>query len=172
MDITIFAVYGVQTVNDVKYSPVSRGDMPTKDTLIQIISNINEVMTSYLKSEFLKKGINATPTQTAVLYLLEQRDGQKISDIAAALEVKNPVMTGVIDRMEKAGLIVRKSEAADRRIISLWMTPRGKAELGKAKAVTRRMSRRIESGLSAQEIEMCEKVLRHLYKGMKQLETS
>jgi DNA-binding MarR family transcriptional regulator len=146
--------------------------MQKNDGLIQIISNINQVMKSYIKSEFTKKGINATPTQTAVLYLLEQKDGQKISDFASSLEVKNPVMTGVIDRMEKAGLIIRKLDPADRRIISIFITPQGREESAKAKLIIRRMNKKIELSLHTQEIEICKKVLNHLYKEISQLEMS
>jgi DNA-binding MarR family transcriptional regulator len=143
--------------------------MEEQDRLIQIISKINQAMKLYIVGEFSRKGITATPTQTAILYLLEQKDGQKISDFASSLEIKNPVMTGVIDRMEKAGLIVRKLNPSDRRTISIFITPQGREESSKAKDIISMMNKKIESSLSAQEIETCHKVLYHLYQGIKQL---
>jgi DNA-binding MarR family transcriptional regulator len=144
--------------------------MEEQDRLIQVISKINQAMKIYIVGEFSRQGINATPTQTAILYLLEQKDGQKISDFASSLDVKNPVMTGVIDRMEKAGLIVRKLNPADRRTISIFITPQGREASSKAKNIISKMNEKIESGLSAQEIETCQKVLYHLYEEIKQLE--
>lgn len=146
--------------------------MQKQDRLIQIISKINQAMKSYIVGAFSQEGINATPTQTAILYLLEQKDGQKISDFASSLEVKNPVMTGVIDRMEKAGLIVRKLDPSDRRIISVFITPKGREESSKATSIINKMNKKIESGVAYQEIEICKKVLNHIYKEIKQLEIS
>jgi DNA-binding MarR family transcriptional regulator len=144
-------------------------NMEEQDRLIQIISRINQAMKIYIVGEFSRNGIQATPTQTAILYLLEQNDGQKISDFASSLEIKNPVMTGVIDRMEKAGLIIRKPNPSDRRTISIYITPQGREESSKARDIISKMNKKIESGLSDQEIEACQKVLYHLYQEIKQL---
>ncbi|MFB3926628.1 MAG: MarR family winged helix-turn-helix transcriptional regulator [Syntrophales bacterium] len=124
-------------------------------------------MKSFIISEFSKKGINATPTQTAVLYLLEQKDGRKISDFASLLEIKNPAMTGVIDRMEKSGLVIRRPDPADRRATSIFITPQGRELSSKARSIVRKISEKMESGLPAQEIETCKKVLDHFYRKIK-----
>ena len=143
--------------------------MKNEERIIQIISNINQVMKSYVVNEFIKTGIKATPTQTAVLYLLEKKDGQKISDFSNALEIKNPVMTGVIDRMEKAGFVVRKHELSDRRKISVYITPLGLKESSKAKSVIRKLNKIIESRLTDDDINICKKVLIHIFNEMKKI---
>jgi DNA-binding MarR family transcriptional regulator len=142
---------------------LARMVMKGKEGLIQGISKFSQAMKSHIVGEFSRKGINATPTQTAILYLLEQKDGRKISDFASSLEIKNSAMTGVIDRMENEGLVIRKLDPADRRVIAVFITPKGRKLSSKAKAVVRKMNEKIESGLSEQEIEMCKKVLAHLY---------
>jgi DNA-binding MarR family transcriptional regulator len=141
--------------------------MQRQDRLIQVISKFSQAMKSYIIGEFSRKGINATPTQAAILYLLEQKDGRKISDFASSLEIKNSAMTGVIDRMEKSGLIIRKLDPSDRRIISIHITPHGREISSKAKSIVRKMNEKIESGLSEQEIEICKKVLAHLHEKIK-----
>jgi len=141
--------------------------MQRQERLIQLISKFNQAMKSHIVAEFSQKGINVTPTQTAILYLLEQEDGRKMSDFAFSLEIKNSVVTGVIDRMEKAGLIIRKMDPSDRRVTSIHITPKGREISSTAKSVVRKMNDKIEYGLSKQEIEICKKVLTHLYEKIK-----
>lgn len=143
--------------------------MKKQDRIIQLISKINQVMKGHIYGEFAKRGIKATPTQSAVLYLLEKKDGRKITDFAQELEVENSAMTGVIDRMERAGLITRESDAADRRIKSIFITSQGRKVSARAKSIVREMDNKIEADISSQDIEICKRVLNHLYKEIKHL---
>jgi DNA-binding MarR family transcriptional regulator len=142
--------------------------MQNNDRLIEIMSKFNQALKSRIVGEYSQQGINATPTQTAILYLLEQTDERKISDFASLLEIKNSAMTGVIDRMEKAGLIIRKFDPADRRMILISITPKGREISSKATSIILKMNTKIESGLKEQDIETCRKVLAHLYKKIKE----
>lgn len=141
--------------------------MQKQDSLIQGISIFSQAMKSHIIGEFSRKGIHATPTQTAILYLLEKKDGRKISDLAVSLEIRNPAMTGVIDRMEKEGLVVRRLDPADRRVIAVFITSKGRGLSSKVKSVVRKMTEKIEADLSEKEIEICRKVLAHLYEKIK-----
>jgi DNA-binding MarR family transcriptional regulator len=71
-------------------------------------------------------------------------------------------MTGFVDRMEKAGYVIRKDCPDDRRAQLICITPSGREQAGKAKPVINSVNREILSGLSKQEIAGFKKVLNNL----------
>jgi DNA-binding MarR family transcriptional regulator len=56
-------------------------------------------------------------THLNVLTLLEALGPQSMSKLAESLDVSVASMTGIVDRMEKRELVVRKRDDADRRVI-------------------------------------------------------
>jgi DNA-binding MarR family transcriptional regulator len=61
-----------------------------------------------------------------VLMLLRD-DGIAMRAIADALDVSQASATGIVDRMEERGLVVRKRDANDRRVVNVSLTPAGQA---------------------------------------------
>jgi DNA-binding MarR family transcriptional regulator len=56
-------------------------------------------------------------THLNVLTLLEAMGPQSMSHLAESLDVSVASMTGIIDRMEKRDLVIRKRDDADRRVV-------------------------------------------------------
>jgi DNA-binding MarR family transcriptional regulator len=67
-----------------------------------------------------------TPPQYAVLKVLWDSDGQSGAAIGARLVIDSATITGVIDRLEEAGLLRRRADDGDRRVYRLFLTARGK----------------------------------------------
>lgn len=68
---------------------------------------------------------NVTPTQYAVLKVLWHEDGRSGAELSDRLVIDSATVTGVIDRLEAAGLLERRSDSADRRVQRLYLTARG-----------------------------------------------
>jgi DNA-binding MarR family transcriptional regulator len=68
-----------------------------------------------------------TPPQYTVLKVLWDGDGQSGAAIGARLVIDSATITGVIDRLEDAGLIKRRADDDDRRVYRLFLTARGEA---------------------------------------------
>jgi len=66
------------------------------------------------------------PQQAFALQLLQPDEPMKLSDLASALHCDNSSVTGIADRLEKAGLAERKPHPTDRRVKTLALTERGK----------------------------------------------
>jgi DNA-binding MarR family transcriptional regulator len=60
-----------------------------------------------------------------VLTMLEADSPQSMSRLAEALDVSVASMTGIVDRMEKRGLVERRHEERDRRVVLVYPTPAG-----------------------------------------------
>ena len=67
-----------------------------------------------------------TIVQSWVLFYLSTHNGSSLKDIAAAVQLDSPVVTGLIDRLEKEGLVVREEDPEDRRSLKICLTPRGR----------------------------------------------
>jgi DNA-binding MarR family transcriptional regulator len=68
-----------------------------------------------------------TPSQYAVMRALYERSGQTGAEISATLFIDSATLTGILDRLERAGLIARHSDGEDRRVNRLELTEQGGA---------------------------------------------
>lgn len=67
-----------------------------------------------------------TPVQYALLKVLWEQDDQSGAELSERLQLDSATMTGLLDRLEHAGLIERKAHATDRRINKVVLTTRGR----------------------------------------------
>jgi DNA-binding MarR family transcriptional regulator len=66
-----------------------------------------------------------TPVQYALLKVLWEHDEQSGTELGERLLLDSATMTGLLDRLEHAGLIERKAHATDRRVNTVVLTARG-----------------------------------------------
>ncbi|MGI6549849.1 MAG: MarR family winged helix-turn-helix transcriptional regulator [Syntrophomonadales bacterium] len=67
-----------------------------------------------------------TPVQYFVIVTLYNQDGMKFKDLANSLSIEGPTLTGLLDRMERAGLLERRGDPEDRRSVRVYLTEKGK----------------------------------------------
>jgi DNA-binding MarR family transcriptional regulator len=67
------------------------------------------------------------PAQAGCVQVLSERDGASQSDLAEALHVSRPTVTVMLQRMEAAGLVERRPDAADSRVTRVYLTEQGRA---------------------------------------------
>lgn len=67
-----------------------------------------------------------TPGQYAVLKVLWEADAQSGSAIGERLVLDSATLTGLIDRLARAGLVERRPDPSDRRVNRLHLTPAGR----------------------------------------------
>lgn len=70
---------------------------------------------------------NLTPPQFQTLRLLWKQDRQPFKDLAASLGCTRPTMTGIVDTLEKNGLVTRQPNPDDRRSLLVTLTEKGLA---------------------------------------------
>jgi len=68
---------------------------------------------------------NLTATQYIALAKLWEEDGISLSELGERLYFDNPTLTGVVDRMDKVGLLQRQRDEDDRRVVRVYLTPKG-----------------------------------------------
>jgi len=75
----------------------------------------------------------ASVTGWVVLSGLATNDGLRLSDIAAACRVTPATLTGVVDTLEREGLVARVRDLADRRGVRIAITDAGRSRVKRAR---------------------------------------
>ncbi len=88
--------------------------------------------------------------------------GPTMHDVARYLRIKAPSATSQIAHLARAGLIVRKDEKADKRVVRIFLTARGKREVEQYESRSVVMMRATFSRLDDRELRSLVKILRHL----------
>lgn len=73
------------------------------------------------------KHLGLTPGQPKILDYLQKHDGAIQKDIASGCYIEPASLSNILNGMEKNGLIVRKTNAENRRNMNIFMTEKGKS---------------------------------------------
>ncbi len=98
-----------------------------KEDLDRIVETIIYLMTEsrrLSKDEAQRLGVTAT--QLTVLKLLDEIGDLSLSTLSTKIRAHNSTVTGIVDRMEAAGLVARTRSAEDRRVWIIQLQPEGR----------------------------------------------
>ncbi len=137
--------------------------MPPDDRLIYLVFIAQQKLRTHLKKMLAKENIKVTPAQAGIMFLLKQRDGRTMSELSQILSIDNSTITGLVDRLEKTGLVRRNASAHDRRASHVFILPKGMEEIDKAKRVIRMVNQEIKNGFSAEELDSFNRILRSFF---------
>jgi DNA-binding MarR family transcriptional regulator len=101
--------------------------------------------------EARSRSVGGTAARSGLLFLLEQRDGQLISEAGQALGATASTMSGLVDRMEAAGMIERRPEPNDGRAARLWLSDHGRAALAEMRPILVQINARLLDGFTDEE---------------------
>ncbi len=99
------------------------------------------------------KPLNVTRSQWWVLAYLSREDGMTQSQLAEELDLGKVAVGGLIDRLEKSGLVRREADATDRRVNRVFLEPKSKQLIAKMRKVSHRMNAQILEGLVDEKLE-------------------
>ena len=94
------------------------------------------------------------PGQTFVLYALWSYDGLTQSELAERLNRSPSTITKKIQRMEKAGFVIRRSDDSDERISRVFLTDAGREVRSAVEEAWNRLDCQIFTGFAAPELAL------------------
>ena len=134
------------------------------DRFFYLLQKAEQKLKTYLKNEFKNQGINITPAQMAVLFLLQKNNTRPMSSLSEALELDNSAVTRLVDRLEKSALVTRLPNPEDRREFLVSISSRGKKESEAALAVIEKTNRHFKAGISKEKQELFCEILETIIK--------
>ena len=129
------------------------------DRLIYQLLTAQQKLKTRIKRELRRAGVNITLGQAGILFLLHEKNGQRMNELSVVLGIDNSTMTGFIDRMEKAGYVKRKACPDDRRASLIFSTAVGLKQAEKARPIINAVNAEIISGYSKKEVAGFKKIL-------------
>lgn len=115
------------------------------------------------KKRFLQAGVGITPVQWLVLYALFQKDSENITELAARCYLDNSTITGVIDRLEKAGFVSREPIEGDRRAYKIVLLPKAYRIKEIVNGITNDIYSEMTEGVSDDDIKVFRKALLNIF---------
>ncbi|MCM2359377.1 MAG: MarR family transcriptional regulator [Geobacteraceae bacterium] len=92
-----------------------------------------------------------TPQQFGLLAFLWTEDGLSQAELSTRSQIDRTTMGGIIDRLEKEGLVERRNHPADRRAYQVYLTAKGKSLEDELCAVANRVQSKVNAPLTADE---------------------
>ena len=86
-----------------------------------------------------------------LLAALWERDGRTPGEIAAAVNVSTPAVTKVAAKLADSGLVVRRGDDHDNRLVRLWLTDAGRALREPVEAARRSLEDAVTADLTEAE---------------------
>lgn len=109
------------------------------------------------KEEF--EGYDLTPQQFGLLGFLWEEDGITQAELSGRSQIDRTTMGGLIDRLEKEGLLARRSHPEDRRAYRICLTEKGKALQPELMPLAVAVQAKFTAKLDAHEVETLKALL-------------
>ncbi len=122
-----------------------------------LIKNTWQKLSRYYNQRL--SGHDLTVPKALLLLEIAPGSGENPKSLAAKLDLESSSMTGLLDRLEKKGLIERRPDPDDRRGILIFLTPNGIAAREDIKSLVDQLDRKLLEALSPEEIKTFRRVL-------------
>jgi DNA-binding MarR family transcriptional regulator len=103
----------------------------------------------YMTQRLDEYGVNFA--QSLVLFCLMEQNGQTLSEVGLMAQIENSSLTGMADKLERMGLVERRSDARNRRVVKLFITPHGRVVGERIFALGLEFNQRLLDKLGAQQ---------------------
>lgn len=128
-----------------------------------LMSQIKQISGRIFDKLLAQAGVDAfNGAQGRILYVLWQRDGIPIAELAQKTGLAKTTLTSMLDRLENADLIARIADKSDRRQIRISLTEKAHELSDQYDKVSREMSEIYYAGFSDDEIKVFENTLRRI----------
>lgn len=134
------------------------------DSLGWMLNNAARLVQRRLSTKLAPYGV--TPPQWGVLVALWEQDGLSLSELAKRSFFDGPTMTGIVDRLETAGLVTRRRDSQDRRVISVYLTDAGRALRDVLPGLADETNDEAIAGLSEPQVRQFSDILRRIIKNL------
>lgn len=128
--------------------------------LIYLLSTADRQVQQWMKQHIPKTF--PSPTKAGVLFALNRHDGMLMGEIGEQIKIAPSSLSGLIQRMEDAELIERKTCAIDARATRVYLTPKSRNFIPQLIEATQQFNQQLQDDFSTQEIEVVERWLTHI----------
>lgn len=115
----------------------------------EIADSFNNVVLSY----------GVTRSQCVAMYYISKSESITQKDLASYMHIRESTMTGLLDRLQRDGLIERKVNSEDMRKKSIYLSQKGKKKLREIEDIAIDFVKCSESDLSEEDIRKFKEII-------------
>jgi DNA-binding MarR family transcriptional regulator len=93
--------------------------------VIELQRKVNRMLRRQVPDAWME--LSLTLAQLKSLFFISNEGSTNVGKLAAALSVTSANVTGIVDRLVKQGLVTRRENPEDRRMLLLQVTDKGRA---------------------------------------------
>ncbi len=115
----------------------------------QLLAHVSQIFRSV--SDTFTDHVDIPRGQATVLCTVARQDGLTQSEIAERLSVQGATVTNMLQRLEEAGLVVRRRDQEDNRLVRVYLTKAGLEKERSINAQFAAMQELIFKGISEED---------------------
>jgi DNA-binding MarR family transcriptional regulator len=128
-----------------------------------LVSRATLLVTTALRRELRQAGVDhVRPAYLGVLLTLWREDGLKVVELGRRAGLEPSTMTGLLDRMERDGLLARAADPEDRRAHRIHLTEKGHEAMQPVSDVMDRALGKILDGIGQEDLTGLKQTLRRI----------
>ncbi|MGQ7792875.1 MarR family winged helix-turn-helix transcriptional regulator [Faunimonas sp. B44] len=139
---------------------------PAADTTANLVFELARLFRRRMDEVLSAERIEVTPAEGRALLRIARAEPIRQSALAEQMGVEPMTLSGLLDRLERAGLIVRATDPADRRAKLVRTRPEASALIDRIEAVAGRLREQAAHGLGPAERETARRVLARMRKNL------
>jgi len=131
-----------------------------------LLSKVHQLMGRVFNRLLKEHDIELNSAQGRILFVLWERDGIPITELAQATMLSKSTLTSMLDRLEEAGHLRREPSPEDRRVTLITLTERNRLLRDRYDRVSKEMTELFYEGFSPEEVTAFEDYLRRVLENL------
>ncbi|MBA2871955.1 DNA-binding MarR family transcriptional regulator [Anoxybacillus calidus] len=124
------------------------------EAYIERLQNAFSITGRKFAAEMAEKGMGLTGPQFFILNVLSKKGRCTVTELAEDMMVKPSAITTMVDRLYKSGLVLRKRDESDRRVVYIQLSDLGAETFEKVRLERKRTIQRHLSHLEPEELKL------------------
>ncbi len=130
----------------------------------QLLAQLNQIFRSV--SDTFTDQVDMHRGQAVLLCVVCGKNGLTQTEIAEQLSIQGATVTNMLQRMEEAGLVIRRRDPEDNRLVRVYVTEAGRSKEAEISTQFLNMQEMLFKGLSVEERIVLRRLLQQLIQNM------
>ncbi|PWK68225.1 MarR family transcriptional regulator [Aminobacter sp. AP02] len=128
-----------------------------KSAFFDELLKVNRKLRTMFDARVKKRGL--TLARARLLMQIAEREGDTQAELAELMHIEQPSLVGLLDGLEKKGLVVRCTTDDDRRAKRIFLTPAARRETDGMVTYVEELRSQVLAGVDDADIESATRVL-------------
>ena len=115
-----------------------------------LVHDVSRLIKRRFERQARQMGLPITRQQAAVVLNIAGSEGVSQAEVATWLGIEPIALVRMLDKLHEEGLVERRSHPTDRRVRTLWLTPRARPVVTQILAINKAIGEEAFAGMAAQ----------------------